>query len=371
MSDMMELDDADFENAHSGFKATSQKARDRHTHFRTGSARRRRSGGKGGAFGHLVGAIERVEDVLDDGLGKVTGHLDSIADRVKQHHRNTKQTDQHHRTELDSLDRQHDTRGIGHGGGEGSGSGGSGNGGSGNGGSGNGGGQGGGGGHTPTFFVDDDGQVHQLKNGKLSQVTGTTGTHLDSVTSNGKVNDPTAKEKQAYSTNQRTRKRVGNDDPDVVQSRRLTEPSDLSLAVENVRRAKQDYSKGNNYASLRYVGEDGKDYILVGRSSNKRNHSERSIGYPLVKGGQEHGIDGLYTERRPCQSGSTCERWLYMYVQDPDHNPNLDVTHGVQYDSSVKDKGLRNAPFQRYMDQLVSDHAGGNHRGTAGTTNFD
>lgn len=56
----------------------------------------------------------------------------------------------------------------------------------------------------------------------------------------------------------------------------------------------------SNFAVGRYIApETGKEMILVGDSEGP--HSERTLGYPLLKHGKEANLAAVYTEREPCQ----------------------------------------------------------------------
>jgi hypothetical protein len=86
-----------------------------------------------------------------------------------------------------------------------------------------------------------------------------------------------------------------------VKSRRLEpdEVSDLAYATQLARYAREDYS-GRNYAAARYIDANGEPFILI--SQSKGTHSERIIGYPILKDGNPAGLQAVYTERQPCQS---------------------------------------------------------------------
>lgn len=229
------------------------------------------------------------------------------------------------------------------------------------------------------YFIDDRGNVSEIVDGKLKAVdlehdeSGIKGI-LDPERAKPGVRQLTEEEKTDLSANQKKWESLGRGEGEWVESERIEKPTALSEAVEEARRAqkkgKGDYG-GSNYAALHYASADGKhEFILVGRSSQLRSHSERSIGYPMVHEGKQYRVDELYTERRPCQSGSTCDRWLNMYIYHPEHNPGLRVTHGVQYDSSVPTPA-RDLPFKGYINQLRLNHKAHLYGGVAGTKNFD
>lgn len=229
------------------------------------------------------------------------------------------------------------------------------------------------------YFIDDNGDVKEIVDGKLKDLDPHDGSGIKGILEDERkppgVQTLTEDEKKELSANKKAWEKQGRDPEDWKESEKLTEPTELSKAVEEARRAQKDgvgdYG-GTNYAALHYVSEDGKqEFILVGRSSGERSHSERSIGYPMVHNGKQFNVDELYTERRPCQKGSTCDRWLNMHMYDPAKNPDLRITHAVEYDNAIKDTDVRNEPFGRYIDQLEADHGAGKYGGTAGTQDFD
>ncbi|WP_343235789.1 nucleic acid/nucleotide deaminase domain-containing protein [Streptomyces sp. SID10815] len=117
-----------------------------------------------------------------------------------------------------------------------------------------------------------------------------------------------------------------------VTSRRLdpNETSDLAYATQLARYSKKDYG-GGNYAAAHYIDSNGESFILVGHS--KGVHSERTIGYPVLRDGNPHGIQSLYTEREPCQeSSSWCDQWLAKHFGE-----DQQVTHSLSYDQSPVD----------------------------------
>ncbi|WP_042422643.1 nucleic acid/nucleotide deaminase domain-containing protein [Streptacidiphilus anmyonensis] len=231
------------------------------------------------------------------------------------------------------------------------------------------------------YFIDDEGNVKEIVDGKLQSIKADDASGIKGILEDGRQPDGvktlTDEERKELSAKKSDWKKKGRAEEDWKESEKLTEPTELSKAVEEARRAQKDGAGdygGTNYAALHYASEDGKqEFILVGRSSGERSHSERSIGYPMVHNGKQFRVDELYTERRPCQKGSTCDRWLNMHMYDPAKNPDLRITHGVQYDSSIKDPVVRNEPFGRYISQLQADHAASppHYGGTAGSQDFD
>ncbi|GCE00403.1 hypothetical protein [Embleya hyalina] len=255
---------------------------------------------------------------------------------------------------------------------------------------------------TPVYFVDENGRVHQLVNGQLVPVThGGTNSGIDRVLNPDgtiRVNIKTDAKGNPEVTPKGKPKRVpvpggkgrydrfskkeqaDNDSASPrtpVQSQPLQHPTDLSQAVEDVRRAGNDYG-GNNYASLYYQdpsGHAGGDFILVGSSGQNGGHSERAIGLPMVHNGMQNDVTRLYTERAPCQvfpqtGGAGCDLWVDMHLNGPGRNSPLEVSHVADFDSSRLDGADRNGPFNRYMFDLEQHHRAGNTSPLAGVYTY-
>ncbi|MFI0243096.1 nucleic acid/nucleotide deaminase domain-containing protein [Streptomyces sp. NPDC016845] len=139
-----------------------------------------------------------------------------------------------------------------------------------------------------------------------------------------------------------------------AQSRKIQPGStDLSRATEIARFAKGDY-RGTNFAAARYIDpESQQEIILVGDSEGP--HSERTIGYPLLRHGRQHGLTELYTEREPCQLSPRCDAWLKLHFSD-----DIQVTHANDYDQTVKGHS-RDAEHRKYMSDLERRHKAQGH----------
>ncbi|WP_330459167.1 hypothetical protein OIB37_21145 [Streptomyces sp. NBC_00820] len=114
--------------------------------------------------------------------------------------------------------------------------------------------------------------------------------------------------------------------PGRANSQKLKDPSgnDLAQATQAARVARKD-GGGTNYAAGRYLDADGRESILVGYS-NKRGHSERMIGFPILHSGNKERLQEIFTEREPCRKNPVCSRWLdYHFGSD------LKVTHAADY----------------------------------------
>ncbi|MGW1909958.1 nucleic acid/nucleotide deaminase domain-containing protein [Streptomyces sp. NPDC002076] len=131
---------------------------------------------------------------------------------------------------------------------------------------------------------------------------------------------------------------------DRVQSKKIdASTSDLARATQAARVARDDFD-GTNYAAGRYIDAGGRESILVGYS-NKRGHSERMIGFPILHSDQGHRLKEIFTEREPCQKNPVCARWLsYHFGQD------FKVTHAADYyDQNMK---TTNAEHTKYVNGL-------------------
>ncbi|MEK8145712.1 nucleic acid/nucleotide deaminase domain-containing protein [Streptomyces sp. M10(2022)] len=95
----------------------------------------------------------------------------------------------------------------------------------------------------------------------------------------------------------------------------------------------------------------GKPIILVGDSEGP--HSERTIGYPVIRHGEEKNISKIYTEREPCQLSPKCDQWLDIYFKPK--NPNLEVEYANDYDQKVTGS-VRDKEHRDYITDLEKRH---------------
>ncbi|MEU2441339.1 nucleic acid/nucleotide deaminase domain-containing protein [Streptomyces rubradiris] len=184
-------------------------------------------------------------------------------------------------------------------------------------------------GDTPMVLLNADGTVERLHadGKKPTRINGDEKDIPDLVADDGRVwryrkTDP---DKNPFPLS------PSPDNPKVT-SRRLGrgEISELAYATQLARYSKKDYG-GGNYAAVHYVDSQGNSFILVGHSKNV--HSERTIGYPVLRDGNPQGMRDLYTEREPCQeSSSWCDQWLARYF-----GADQKVTHSHSYDQSPVD----------------------------------
>ncbi|MEU6505171.1 nucleic acid/nucleotide deaminase domain-containing protein [Streptomyces sp. NPDC046942] len=129
-----------------------------------------------------------------------------------------------------------------------------------------------------------------------------------------------------------------------VKSKKIdASTSDLAQATQAARVARDDFD-GTNYAAGRYIDAGGRESILVGYS-NKRGHSERMIGFPILHSNQGHRLKEIFTEREPCQKNPVCARWLSYHF-----GSNFKVTHAANYyDQNMK---TTNTEHTKYVSGL-------------------
>ncbi|MFB7946640.1 nucleic acid/nucleotide deaminase domain-containing protein [Kitasatospora phosalacinea] len=324
---------AHLEQMHTKLSSKKRKLGDGHE--------RARAAGRGDKLGEVVSRAATTA------LQSVEGAIDKLAEHASQASKGLRKTNQNHREhderlgqELQRLTARGSTPGSP-------------------------GGSGGSDRGRPKYYIHDDGRVQEIKNGKLHDLDpkDKSGIHDLVDPKTGKAKGP-SKEKMGKDYH-------AAEDPskpnEKVTSKKISTPTELSGAVEEARRAEKNYG-GKNYASLHYQDtKNDHDFILVGRSSNLRSHSERSIGKPLLDG-KEGNVRALYTERAPCQATANCERWLERHFKSK--NADLEVSHGVEYDSSLPQKD-RDWAHKAYLSQLKQDHAAGNYGGTMGSHDFD
>ncbi|MET7735436.1 nucleic acid/nucleotide deaminase domain-containing protein [Streptomyces sp. NPDC005402] len=135
----------------------------------------------------------------------------------------------------------------------------------------------------------------------------------------------------------------------------------LSQAVQLARHADKSYGnhkqvngqdkfESNNYAAARLNSgrKDDSDFILVARSSGFR-HSERMIGFPVLRDGAGGRMTELYTERAPCSSAPNCSAWMKERLA------HVDVTHSIDYGNTKESRAQGNAEMMDYLDRLKAN----------------
>ncbi|MFJ9039099.1 nucleic acid/nucleotide deaminase domain-containing protein [Streptomyces sp. NPDC102406] len=182
----------------------------------------------------------------------------------------------------------------------------------------------------PMYLLNTSGHVDRLHaDGTRTRVTGQEADLPDIVGGDGKVWRYRSTDKGSNPYPVDTKK-----EDNAVESRRLDpdETHPLAEATQLARYAKGDYANGN-YAAVHYTDSNGNPFILVGHSQGV--HSERTIGYPVLRDGNPAGVGDLYTEREPCQAASSwCDKWIGEHF-----GSDLEVTHSHSYDQSLDENG--------------------------------
>ncbi|MFB6671221.1 nucleic acid/nucleotide deaminase domain-containing protein [Streptomyces sp. NPDC057684] len=205
--------------------------------------------------------------------------------------------------------------------------------------------------NVPMYLLNTSGAVDRLHpDGSRTRVTGKESDLPDIVGGDGKVWRYRSTDKGSNPYPVDTKK-----EDNAVDSRRLDphETHPLAEATQLARYAKGDYTNGN-YAAVHYTDSNGNPFILVGHSQGV--HSERTIGYPVLRDGNPAGVGDLYTEREPCQAASSwCDKWLGEHFR-----PDMDVTHSHSYDQSLDENGKqdpkKDAEHTKFKDNLKEWH---------------
>ncbi|MER8046016.1 nucleic acid/nucleotide deaminase domain-containing protein [Streptomyces sp. NPDC094032] len=196
----------------------------------------------------------------------------------------------------------------------------------------------------PMYLVNADGTVQQLGyDGTRSPLDAGDKSGIWSIVEpDGTAWRPANREKHEFTSP------VGQSGDKVTSTKIDPGSTDLSRATEIARYTKGDYG-GTNFAAGRYIDPTtGKPLILVGDSEGP--HSERTIGYPLLKKGLEANLAAVYTERQPCQLSPKCDQWLQVHFKAK--NPDLEVTYANSYDQSNKNRNSRDEEHRIYMTEL-------------------
>ncbi|MFC9856158.1 MULTISPECIES: WXG100-like domain-containing protein [unclassified Streptomyces] len=204
----------------------------------------------------------------------------------------------------------------------------------------------------PMYLLNADGSVKVLHtDGSTSDVSKTDKSGVwGFLEKDGTVWRPAPREKHGFNL---PTSRKG---PKVTSTKIAPGSTDLSRATEIARFAKQDY-RGTNFAAGRYIDPDSnKEIILVGDSEGP--HSERTLGYPLLRHNKEANLKEVYTEREPCQLSPKCDQWLDLHFKSK--NPDLEVTHANSYDQTDK-SSKRDNEHRLYVRELAKRHNAQGH----------
>lgn len=204
---------------------------------------------------------------------------------------------------------------------------------------------------TPMYLLGDDGSVQRLHpDGKKGKLTDEDKQRIGLKFNGDNVGRPQEGEPLVKLDPQGTK-------PRPRQPSRRVDPgsTDLSRATQLARHSSDAYGPKpgkpgtpNNYAAVRMDGAGGHgDFIMVGRSSGFR-HSERIVGFPVLRDGQEARMRELYTERGPCTSGPRCAEWMNEKLS------HVDTTHSFDYpaDDSKPGRKAMNDDVKEYLSRL-------------------
>ncbi|MGW7361057.1 WXG100-like domain-containing protein [Streptomyces sp. NPDC054802] len=280
----------EFDKASGGYDETRRNFDEKKTTHKTGGAKRRSSVKKDSRFHKLATVMDKAEDAVDKKADETVDVLEKHGGKIDTSKKDHKKNDEKRKEEIDGCKVDVDKDGD-----------------------------------VPMYLVNLDGSIMELHaNGTTTPVSKSDASGINLLMTEDGGNRawrPRDGENNPYS--------VSGDDTKRVKSKPIDPGStDLAQATQTARYAKKDWS-GNNYAAGRFIDDKGHDFILVGHS--KSVHSERSIGYPLLKAGQQEHLKSLYTEREPCQKPpSYCDRWTAKWFGE-----TLPVSHSQSYDQSL------------------------------------
>ncbi|MFG2027400.1 nucleic acid/nucleotide deaminase domain-containing protein [Streptomyces sp. NPDC048825] len=295
----------EFDKASGDYKKTRDNFDKKKGTHKTGGTKRRSSVKKDSRFHKLASVMDKAEDAVDKKADETVDVLEKHGGKIDKSKKDHKEEDERKKRDIDSCDS----------------------------------------GDVPMYLLNADGSIRELHaDGSTNRVSPKDDSGIRNIMEpDGTVWRPRGREKNPYTVP------VGSKGPKATSQKITPGSTDLSRATEIARFAKKDYG-GTNFAAGRYIDPTtGKEMILVGDSEGP--HSERTIGYPLLRHNRESGLTEVYTEREPCQLSPKCDQWLGKYF-----DPGLDVTHSSDYDQSVKGSA-RDAEHRKYMTDLERRHA--------------
>ncbi|MFJ6821988.1 nucleic acid/nucleotide deaminase domain-containing protein [Streptomyces niveus] len=306
----------DFDRATGGYEETRNNFDKKKGTHKTGGAKRRSSVKKDSRFHKLATVMDKAEDAVDKKADETVDVLEKHGGKIDRSKREQKERDEKTKRDIDDCK---DVDGD----------------------------------DTPMYLLNADGSVEQLHaNGTTSAVSKSDNSGIRDL-----MTEPGQGPKEVGRVWRPRKGQAGGNpypvspskDTARVTSRRVDPGStDLSRATQIARYHNSDWG-GGNYAAGRYVDGSGKQMILVTNSEGP--HSERTLGYPILKAGKKDNLTELYTERQPCQgSPSWCDKWTAKYF-----DPELKVTHSQSYLNSDP-PNIRDVEHEKYRAQLAKDH---------------
>ncbi|MFC4611480.1 nucleic acid/nucleotide deaminase domain-containing protein [Streptomyces maoxianensis] len=306
----------EFDRAAGDYQKTATNFGEKKGEFKAGGASRKTSVKKDSRFHKLGTVMDKAEDAVDKKADEMVKTLEDHGGKIDKSKKDQKGTDDDTKAEIDKC-KTHD------------------------------------GDDTPMYLLSADGSVQELHaDGSRSDVQKSDKSGIWNVMEkDGTVWRPPKGTNPYPIPNTRS-------GPKVVSQKIAPGSTDLSRATEIARFAKGDYG-GTNFAAAEYVNpKTGKPIILVGDSEGP--HSERTIGYPVLRHNEEANISRVYTEREPCQKSPKCDQWLDEYFKSK--NPNLQVEHANSYDQTLSAKDPdRDREHRDYMRDLKKLHQSQGH----------
>ncbi|MEV6652039.1 nucleic acid/nucleotide deaminase domain-containing protein [Streptomyces sp. NPDC051219] len=301
----------EFDKASCDYKKTAGNFDEKKGSFKEGGGQRKTSVKKDSRFHKLATVMDKAEDAVDKKADEMVKTLEDHGGKIDKSKRDHHDHDMDRKRELEKCKDGDDD-----------------------------------GDDVPMYLLNADGSVQELlPNGTTRGVTKTDDSGiLNILEKDGTIWRP-PKRGNPYTVP------VGRTGPRVKSNPIAPGSTPLSRATEIARFAKKDYG-GTNFAAARYVNpETGKPIYLVGDSEGP--HSERLIGYPLLRHGEEGNITKVYTEREPCQLSPKCDQWLDLHFKSK--NPALEVEHANSYDQSDR-SSARDKDHRDYMNALQKRH---------------
>ncbi|WP_405593880.1 hypothetical protein OG741_37550 [Streptomyces sp. NBC_01410] len=298
----------EFDRASGDYKKTADNFDRKKGTFKGGGTHRKTSVKKDSRFHKLATVMDKAEDAVDKKSDEMVKTLEDHGGKIDKSKRDQRKEDEERKRDLDRC--KVDS------------------------------------GDTPMYLLNADGSVQTLSaNGTTGDVSRTDKSGIWNILEkDGTIWRP-PKGDNPYTV---PRGRTG---PAISSTKIQPGSSDLSRATEIARFAKQDYG-GTNFAAARYINpQTGKPVILVGDSGGP--HSERLIGYPVLRHGQEKHIQTVYTEREPCQLSPKCDQWLDIHFKSK--NPALEVEYANDYDQADRSTA-RDKEHRDYMRDLKKQH---------------
>ncbi|MFD4318992.1 nucleic acid/nucleotide deaminase domain-containing protein [Streptomyces sp. NPDC058548] len=307
MAQDLVIEFAEFELAAGGYQKTATNFDKKKGEFKNGGAGRKSSVKKDSRFHKLATVMDKAEDAVDKKADEMVKTLEDHGGKIDKSKGSHKDHDDDVKDKFKKCDDDDDV---------------------------------------PMYLLNADGSVQVLNpDGSRDSVSKTDKSGIWNILETDGTIWRAPKRNNPYNV---PKARTG---PAVSSTKIAPGSTDLSRATEIARYAKKDYG-GSNFAAAEYVNpKTGKPIVLVGDSEGP--HSERLIGYPILKHGQEANVTKIYTEREPCQKSPKCDQWLDIYFKPK--NPKLEVEYANSYDQTLQGSA-RDKEHRDYMRDLEKRH---------------